>query len=600
MTDLPPQGDPQTQFPKVFGRYLLVTLLNRGGMGEVYLAKAGQISGFEKIVVIKKILPSLSSNPDFSRKFISEAQIAIKLNHVNIVPVLEVGRLDGEFFIAMDYVEGMDLRRIMSKQYKQERPLRKDLALLVARDLLTGLSYAHRRVDEEGRPLQIVHCDISPPNVLVSYEGEVKIIDFGVAKSVLAAEEESSHLGFGKFGYMAPEQILKGKEVDARTDIYSAGVVLWELLTGQRMLTFSQSTPFKEVAKKVVLEPPVPPSDVNPDLDERFDSLVLKAISKHPEDRYQTAAEFRNEVQKLLAELNPTLTNDDLGEYIRELFREEIEKERTLIRQAKAIDIHEFEDELTQAMEHTVSFAVGEDLPGGAVGDVVMLPAPPVSRGGTGGLTQKISLLDPRKRRALTYVTAGLVLLAMVIWMVLLARHSSDDEIIEIAGIQMPELPYVTPVKAPPSLRPQPVPKVDVVSKVTGSPDSPPPVPKSISSAGKRPSRRRTTRRHVYRRPKPKKKYTKTSVMAASKSSAASNNSQSAQLKATLNSLYHSVKREYSKFKNSHGEMLSTRWVPLSTKVERMLRTPPDNVSPAKYQRLIDRLNRFRNKMRQF
>ncbi len=352
---------PETPALQVFGRYLLIRRLSRGGMGEVYLAKTGQIQGFEKLVVIKRILPNLSNNPDFSKRFVTEADIAIKLSHVNIVPVLEVGKVQDEFFLALEHVEGRDLRGIQNGCANAKRSLPVSLALLIVRDLLNGLSYAHRREDVTGRHLQIVHCDISPPNVLVSYEGEVKVIDFGIAKSVMESEnqeEGAAKIGFGKLGYMAPEQILKGHDIDPRTDLYSVGVILWELLTGKKLIVFDESTPYKEIARKVMLEPIPLPSQTVPGIEPALDRLVTVACAKKPEERFQTASEFRDAVQLALVKLAPTTNNETLGTFLRELFAAEIEEERELLRHAKNVDLNPYRHELTSAMEETVSFAV--------------------------------------------------------------------------------------------------------------------------------------------------------------------------------------------------------------------------------------------------
>ena len=352
---------PETPALQVFGRYLLIRRLSRGGMGEVYLAKTGQIQGFEKLVVIKRILPNLSSNPDFSNRFVTEADIAIKLSHVNIVPVLEVGKVQDEFFLALEHVEGRDLRAIQNACSKSGRGLPVSLALLIVRDLLNGLSYAHRREDVTGRHLQIVHCDISPPNVLVSYEGEVKVIDFGIAKSIMESEtqeEGAAKIGFGKLGYMAPEQILKGHDIDPRTDLFSVGVILWELLTGKKLIIFDESTPYKDIARKVVLEPIPLPSQTVPGIEPAMDRLVTVACAKKPEERFQTASEFRDAVQLALVKLAPTTNNETLGTFLRELFAAEIEEDRELLRHAKNVDLNPYRYELTSAMEETVSFAV--------------------------------------------------------------------------------------------------------------------------------------------------------------------------------------------------------------------------------------------------
>src|SRR5262245_41591963 len=176
-----PQGSAaaRSEFPVAFGRYLLFKRLSRGGMGEIFLARVGELKGFEKIVIIKKILPQLSENEDFINRFIDEVQIAIKLNHVNIAQVFEAGTVDREYFLAIEYIEGRDLRRLIRRCRELGRRLPVDQCLYIARDLAAGLAYAHRRTGPKGQALSLVHCDISPPNIMVSYEGEVKIIEFG-------------------------------------------------------------------------------------------------------------------------------------------------------------------------------------------------------------------------------------------------------------------------------------------------------------------------------------------------------------------------------------------------------------------------------------
>src|SRR5690242_7326155 len=262
--------------PQVFGRYLLVQRLSRGGMGEIFLAKHG-LSGFEKLAVIKKVLPNFAEDKQFISRFVDEAQVAIKLQHVNIAQVFEVGRVGDEYFLALEHVEGRDLRRTLTKLEKHKRRVPVDLALLVARELANGLSYAHRRVDATGKSIGLVHCDISPPNVLVSFEGETKIIDFGIARSALRATASDPKMGFGKFGYMAPEQLIRGGIVDARTDIYAAGVVLFELLTNHRLYEAGPEPDYRALARKVAHGEHPLPSDVDPML-ALYDDLVATAL----------------------------------------------------------------------------------------------------------------------------------------------------------------------------------------------------------------------------------------------------------------------------------------------------------------------------------
>ncbi|MCD6498394.1 MAG: serine/threonine protein kinase [Deltaproteobacteria bacterium] len=379
----------QLQLPAVLGRYLLLKLLARGGMGEVFLAKTGDVQGFERLFVIKKILPSLARDEQFRSRFVEEAKIAIKLNHINIAHVFEVGMVGQDLFLALEYLEGRDVRRILSTCHRFGITIPQDLALFMAREMCNGIAYAHRRVDEEGTPLHLVHCDISPPNVLVSFEGEVKVIDFGVARSAIGAHESEPVTGFGKLGYMAPEQLLKGRTVDQRTDIYSAGVVLYEMLVGDRMLDLDPEADHRTNVRKIVLDPVQPPSQRVTGLDPRLDAVIAKAIAKNPDDRFQRTSELRDEIQRVLADLNPTISADDVAAFLRELFAEELQEDRKLLLDARTTDIERYRDELDGAMEATVSYAVttlweGAEAPTGSADD--RPPAPPAPSLGNDGL----------------------------------------------------------------------------------------------------------------------------------------------------------------------------------------------------------------------
>ncbi|MFO0574438.1 MAG: serine/threonine-protein kinase [Polyangia bacterium] len=390
---LPPGTGPSTapsrgEFPSPFGRYLLLKRLSRGGMGEIFLAKVGEIIGFEKFVIIKKILPQLAANDDFIVRFIDEAQIAIKLSHVNIAQVAEVGRVDGEYFLAIEYIEGRDLRRLLRRCREIGYRLPVDLCLYIAREVAAGLAYAHRRTGPKGQALSLVHCDISPPNVMVSYEGEVKVIDFGIARSALRTADSNPNIGFGKFGYMAPEQLIRGGLIDRRTDIYAAGVVLYELLTGERLYTFPDGTDYRQMARIVCQGQFVPPSQKEPRagldgghdlrgdtrgdyrgeyrIDREIDAVVCKALATRPDDRYQNAEEFRDALQAKLSQLNPTISGDRLASVVDDLFAVERQRESEELMQMRAVDSTVYREELQGAAGHTVTFARAPDL--GAIG----------------------------------------------------------------------------------------------------------------------------------------------------------------------------------------------------------------------------------------
>jgi len=344
------------ELPQVFGRYLLVRRLSRGGMGEIFLARHG-LSGFEKLCVIKKVLPNLVEDAQFISRFIDEAQVAIKLQHAHIAQVFEVGRVDDEYFLALEYVEGRDLRRTLSLLADREERYPVDLALLIARDVAAGLSYAHRRSNDSGESLRLVHCDISPPNIMVSFEGETKIIDFGIAKSVMRGTATDPRMGFGKFGYMAPEQLIRGGMVDFRTDIYAAGVILYELLVGQRLYEVGETPDYRALARMVAHGQHPLPSQVDPEL-AVYDDLVARALRPKPEDRWQSAAEFRDAIQHALVTVNPTASQEALGSFMRGLFAAEVAEQRRLAAEAEATDINPWVEQLTTQSATTVSYAL--------------------------------------------------------------------------------------------------------------------------------------------------------------------------------------------------------------------------------------------------
>lgn len=353
-----PFGRQDPSLPQVFGRYLLVQRLSRGGMGEIFLAKHG-LAGFEKLAVIKKVLPHLAADAQFISRFVDEAQVAIKLQHVNVAQVFEVGRVGDEYFLALEYIEGRDLRRTLALLGHRKQRLPIDLALFIGRELANGLAYAHRRTSPDGSSLNLVHCDISPPNVLVSFEGETKVIDFGIAKSALRGTATDPKMGFGKFGYMAPEQLVRGGHVDHRTDIYAAGVVLYEVLTGQRLYEAGPEPDYRALAKKVTRGEHPLPSETDVSL-APYDDLVATALRPKPEDRYQSAAEYRDAIQQALVAVNPTISTDQLGSYMRELFNEEMTHQRELNERIAAAQLADFEEQMHTQTISTVSFALAQ------------------------------------------------------------------------------------------------------------------------------------------------------------------------------------------------------------------------------------------------
>src|SRR5690349_5265531 len=275
--------------PILYGKYQLLEQLARGGMAEVYKAKAHGVEGFEKILVIKRILPELSENPRFVSMFIDEAKIAVTLSHANIVQVFDLGHAETTYFIAMEYVAGMDLSALLKRVAKSKRRIPPELAVYIISELAKGLDYLHRRRDAELRPLNIIHRDVSPQNVLLSYEGEVKLTDFGIAKARSVAQQVTE-LGVikGKYAYLSPEQLVGGK-VDSRTDIWSAGVLLYEALAGQN--PFQSGSSYDTLQRIRNSDIPLI-EDVVPDLSPDIADIVRRAMAPSLDVRYATAGEL--------------------------------------------------------------------------------------------------------------------------------------------------------------------------------------------------------------------------------------------------------------------------------------------------------------------
>ncbi|HEY6880481.1 MAG TPA: serine/threonine-protein kinase, partial [Polyangiales bacterium] len=220
--------------PIPFGKYYLLDRVSTGGMAEVYRAKAFGVEGFERIVAVKRILPTIALDTDFIKMFIDEAKLAVQLNHANIAQIFDLGKVDGNYYIALEYVHGKDLRSVFEHQTAQRETLPVELACYVMMKICEGLDYAHRKCDSQGRALELVHRDVSPHNMLISFDGDVKLIDFGIAKAANNSVKTRAGILKGKFGYLSPEQV-RGERVDQRSDIFGIGIVLHELLTGERL-----------------------------------------------------------------------------------------------------------------------------------------------------------------------------------------------------------------------------------------------------------------------------------------------------------------------------------------------------------------------------
>lgn len=305
-----------------------------GGMAEVFLARALGAGGISKFFAIKRILPQYADSPEFIEMFREEAKIAINLKHSNIVSIHEFGIQDQQFFLVMDYVEGKNLRQILNKMKKAKVQFSIEHIVYLIREIAAGLDHAHRCIDATtGKPLNITHRDMSPQNVMVSFDGEVKIVDFGIAKAESQVETTRAGTLKGKFGYMSPEQ-AEGLSVDMRTDIFSLGIVLWEILANDRLFTANNEINTLRKIRDCHI-----PSlrKINPNIQSELEKIVQKALARDKNLRYQSAAALHKDLNRFLNRQYPDFSSHDFAGFIKSIFADEIlESRKKLVTYAKS------------------------------------------------------------------------------------------------------------------------------------------------------------------------------------------------------------------------------------------------------------------------
>jgi TolA-binding protein len=310
--------------PIRFGKYLLLEKVATGGMAELYKAKITGIQGFEKLIAIKRILPHLASEEELVTSFIDEAKLAALLHHQNIVQIYDFGSIEDSYYIAMEYLLGKDLRLVMRKANLAGKPLRLETTLLIVSRICAALEYSHGLKDFQGKPLNIIHRDISPANILLTYDGNVKIVDFGIAKAATQSHLTQAGMIKGKVAYMSPEQAA-GETIDYRSDIFSTGIILYELATGMPM--FQGDT--LQILNLVRNAKFTPAGQVRPELPEKFHAILDRALAKEREARYQSAGDMLADIEELMYQMSARTSPRQVADYMRVLFEEEIAAEKT-------------------------------------------------------------------------------------------------------------------------------------------------------------------------------------------------------------------------------------------------------------------------------
>ncbi|NOQ82875.1 MAG: protein kinase [Myxococcales bacterium] len=299
-------------------------------MAEVFLGEATSVQGFKKRVAIKRVLPHLASHTNFIGMFLDEARLGARLTHANIVSVFDIGKSDNSFFIVMEFVDGTNLKKIMETLRLKEEVFPLKDVIYIAMETCRGLSYAHELVDDDGHPVELVHRDVSPPNILISKRGEVKVTDFGLAKARTQLERTDPGVVKGKFSYLSPE-VATGQNIDQRADIFALGVCLWEMLAGRRL--FLGDTDYETV--QAVSNADVPSLiGVHPEVDPQFESLILKSLAKDPDDRFPSAREFGDALASYLFHHQMKVTSYDIAN----LVQAALERQKSVPPQPMMID----------------------------------------------------------------------------------------------------------------------------------------------------------------------------------------------------------------------------------------------------------------------
>jgi serine/threonine-protein kinase len=318
---------------RTLGHYQLLSQLAVGGMAEIYVAKTAGVSGFEKLVALKVIHPNFSADPDFVQMLVDEAKLSVQLQHANIVQTFDLGRVDDQYYIAMELIDGVDLYKLLRRASDHEIDFPFEVAAFICGEVCAGLDYAHRKRDSRGRPLQIVHRDVSPQNVLVSFDGEVKIVDFGIAKAAMRSQNTAAGVIKGKYYYMSPEQ-ASGDPIDLRTDIFSAGILLYEMIVGQMLYLEEDLDKLLEIVRRASI---APPSSKRMGVPRELEAVLMRALKKRADDRWPTAGELSTALTQFMHGFAPDFNRSRLAGFVREVMGDDPTAQRRDPRAATAM-----------------------------------------------------------------------------------------------------------------------------------------------------------------------------------------------------------------------------------------------------------------------
>jgi serine/threonine protein kinase/predicted TPR repeat methyltransferase len=434
--------------PLRFGKYLILARIAVGGMAELYQAKITSVEGFEKLVAIKKILPHLTQEKNLVDMFIDEAKLAAMLTHQNVVQIYDLGSMEGTYYIAMEYIHGKDLRIILNKSKEVKQTLPPEYAIHITCRICAGLDYSHNLKDFQGNALQLIHRDISPQNILVTYEGDVKIVDFGIVKAAGRTSDTKVGLIKGKLPYMSPEQAA-ARKIDHRSDIFSTGILLYEMVTGKRMFEGSELEVL-DLVRNAEFEPP---ESIVPGLPPILYDILQRSLAKDPDQRYQTCAEMLVEMEECLSDFATRPSAEALSQYMKSLFTKEIAAEASALQEAD-IQVPSIEED-PDAKERTKTQQVPEGTSAIAAG--------------------RAAAARRRQRIWLGAWAIAMAVIAMVLAIFFQERSTTKPSIEGPVAV-------VPPSKTEPSTRAAPGPTVRVSPKKGSAPGA---TPKSPSTATK-------------------------------------------------------------------------------------------------------------------